>query len=65
MGRIRKTLRWTFSVGGGGPSPIRAESNAEQAAREQTALLRSWPAMTVRRSPALTAAHRPTLAARA
>jgi hypothetical protein len=41
MGRIRRSLRWTLSFGGtGAGSPIRAESSAEQAAREQTALLR-------------------------
>jgi hypothetical protein len=41
MGRIRKTLRWTFSFGGtGAGSPIRAESSVEQAAREHAELLR-------------------------
>ena len=40
MGRIRKTLHWMTAIGGDGPSLIRAESSAEQAAREHTALLR-------------------------
>lgn len=40
MGRIRKALAWTFSVGGDGPSLIRRESSAEQAAREHADLLR-------------------------
>lgn len=40
MGRIRKTLRWITAPGGDGPSLIRAESSAEQAAREHTELLR-------------------------
>jgi Short C-terminal domain len=34
MGRIRKTLAWTFSPGGNMKGPIRAESSAERAARE-------------------------------
>lgn len=48
MGRVRKTLRWTFSFGGTGVgSPFRAESSAESDARrvhelmeEQNDLLR-------------------------
>jgi hypothetical protein len=40
MGRIRKTLAWTFSPGGNMKGPIRAESSAERAAREQAELLR-------------------------
>jgi hypothetical protein len=41
MGRIRKTLRWTFSFGGtGAGSPIRAESSAERAAREHAELMK-------------------------
>lgn len=39
MGRIRKTLAWTFSPGGNMKGPIRAESSAERAAREQAKLL--------------------------
>jgi hypothetical protein len=34
MGRIRKTLAWTFSPGGNMHGLIRAESSAERAARE-------------------------------
>ena len=34
MGRIRKTLAWTFSPGGDMRGPVRAESSAERAARE-------------------------------
>lgn len=34
MGRIRKTLSWTLLPGGGMHGPVRAESSAEQAARE-------------------------------
>jgi hypothetical protein len=41
MGRIRKTLHWmVLVVGGTGASPIRAESSAERAAREQAELMR-------------------------
>lgn len=40
MGRIRKALHWATAIGGDGPSLIRAESSAEQAAREHAALLR-------------------------
>lgn len=40
MGRLRKLARWTFSSGGTGlGSPIRAESSAEEAARQQRELL--------------------------
>ena len=51
MGRIRKTLRWTFSFGGtGAGSPIRAESSAERAAREHAELMKEqtgcWPSRT-------------------
>jgi len=34
MGRIRKTLAWTFSPGGNMKGLVRAESSAERAARE-------------------------------
>ncbi|HEX9542911.1 MAG TPA: hypothetical protein VGA04_32735 [Streptosporangiaceae bacterium] len=34
MGRIRKTLAWTFSPGGNMHGLVRAESSAERAARE-------------------------------
>jgi hypothetical protein len=34
MGRIRKTLAWTFSPGGNMHGLVRAESSAEKAARE-------------------------------
>lgn len=40
MGRIRKTLAWTFSPGGSMKGPIRAESSAERAAREHAELIR-------------------------
>jgi hypothetical protein len=40
MGRFRKLMSWTLSPGGTGNGLVRSESSAEQAAREQTELLR-------------------------
>jgi hypothetical protein len=41
MGRVRKTLRWTFSFGGtGAGSPIAAESDGDRLLREGNELLR-------------------------
>jgi hypothetical protein len=41
VGRIRKTLHWMVPViGGTAASPIRAESSAEKAVREQAELIR-------------------------
>jgi len=52
MGRIRKTMRWTFSFGGtGAGSPIRAESSAEQAARRTHELLEEQNALLQQIAP--------------
>lgn len=45
MGRIRKAMRFTFSVGGyDGLSPIRKESSAESIGRETNRLLARYAA---------------------
>jgi hypothetical protein len=40
MGRIRKTLAWTFSPGGNMKGLIRAEPSLDRAAREHAELIR-------------------------
>jgi hypothetical protein len=60
MGRIRKTLRWTFSFGGtGAGSPIRAESSAERAAREHADLMREQNRLLAEQNRLVSQAARP------
>jgi hypothetical protein len=62
MGRIRKTLAWTFSPGGSMKGPIRAESSAERAAREHAELLREQNRLLAEQNRLTAQAARPARA---
>lgn len=62
MGRIRKTLAWTFSPGGSMKGPIRAESSAERASREQAELLREQNRLLAEQNRLAAMAARPARA---